>query len=739
MLCPNCKSIHLKNCFSLNYIKLYEVGYRCETHYCKYIGYCFYCQKNICKICKETHQHIIKEIKDISSDIENYIKRYNKYEKAGLLKLLVNKDITKYLCAIYILMNKNRLFNGHIYSILCELLKIDLKEYKDNANILFKTFNGKEFENYYSELLNKKKEGNLYYLNCFSSIKSFYKTKDKSEFKYDQLNITRREIFVQKLIDSCKSMWNNFINIQIMIDYENRINKLKISNKNLKIRLTNANSRILLLENTNKVEQENIHNILSRFLSDELLQTIIVNYYKFLEPISLNLNIFLDIISKGNYEILSNDKIQKAISVISTELSDKLNHLKNSPNNEELRNDIIELLISSSKIHFINDITINGEIIKKDELNLILDILFFIKDFGNITTHPNININESMKMLNIQSLPINFEIEQFYENNLKDNVEKKISKKIEDNFIGKIVPKLLEVEDDNYYHLNEFNLEISNNYDFLKNIEDNIKRLNNNIINKIEEIRNNLLQNFNIGKIKKKVKITDIIDTIFDDKDNSIYEESKDLIKVLLLDTDDIIKKYLTMNLEDELFKQNKSINLLLEAIEEVPSILQDFIKLNIPRHNTLKEYIFDNNNKNNNKYIKNFENKLRNENNMEIDCEKNEIILEACILLLMKTYEKEIEYLKSIQKKYETDAIKNIVYEEIDKKLNDIYILFEKRFNANTNFELSKAICDKFKINDTKNIKNILKKIIDKDIALDDSKNSKLNIISKLFYYQNE
>ena len=61
----------------------------------------------------------------------------------------------------------------------------------------------------------------------------------------------------------------------------------------------------------------------------------------------------------------------------------------------------------------------------------------------------------------------------------------------------------------------------------------------------------------------------------------------------------------------------------------------------------------------------------------MEIDCEKNEIILEACILLLMKTYEKEIEYLKSIQKKYETDVIKNIVYE--DKKLNDIYIIFEK------------------------------------------------------------
>ena len=69
---------------------------------------------------------------------------------------------------------------------------------------------GKEFEKYYSELLNKMKAGNLYYLNCFNSIKSLYETDVKIEFKYDQLNITRREIFVQKLIDSCKSMWNNF-------------------------------------------------------------------------------------------------------------------------------------------------------------------------------------------------------------------------------------------------------------------------------------------------------------------------------------------------------------------------------------------------------------------------------------------------------------------------------------------------------------------------------------------------
>ena len=123
----------------------------------------------------------------------------------------------------------------------------------------------------------------------------------------------------------------------------------------------------------------------------------------------------------------------------------------------------------------------------------------------------------------------------------------------------------------------------------------------------------------------------------------------------------------------------------------------------------------------------------------MEIDCEKNEIILEACILLLIKTYEKENKYLKSIQKKNEMDIIKNLVLEDIDKKLNEIYLIFEQRYSINTRFKLIEAIISKFKLKDLGDIKTILMKLINKDIALDNLKNSKLNIISKLFSYQDE
>ena len=82
---------------------------------------------------------------------------------------------------------------------------------------------------------------------------------------------------------------------------------------------------------------------------------------------------------------------------------------------------------------------------------------------------------------------------------------------------------------------------------------------------------------------------------------------------------------------------------------------------------------------------------------------------------------------------------VHNIVYEDIEYKLNEIYQEFGKMYNTNSKFKLANLIKDNFKIKDTERIKNILTKIINKDISLDESKNSKMNIISKLFYFQNK
>ena len=89
----------------------------------------------------------------------------------------------------------------------------------------------------------------------------------------------------------------------------------------------------------------------------------------------MNLNIFFDIISKSNIDLISNKNILNTISKISTELSNVVKQLENDPSNKELKKQLFELIGSQSKIQFINDIVIGNEIIKKEELNQILDIL----------------------------------------------------------------------------------------------------------------------------------------------------------------------------------------------------------------------------------------------------------------------------------------------------------------------------------------------------------------------------
>ena len=744
LLCPQCKSEHFRKCFSLNCIKLYEVGYKCESHNCKYIYYCFDCHKNLCKICKEIHHHKVKEINNIDNLLKKYIQIYNSTEGLNKSK---NGGITNDLSFIYLDRKKNKLFNGHIHEILCELLRIDLNDRKNNN--LFQKFNDKDFQMYYSILLNKISLGNLYSLNCLNSIKLYYKK--KNAFEYDYFTISERENKIQKFIDKCNFIWAKFDDIHRFTNYDSKLNDLRLSDNKLQIKIDNLRAKLLIYENSYKIQQENTHNILSRFFADELLRSIIVLYHDKLDKIGLNLNIFLDLISHSNYDIISNKYFLDKISEISTDFSKFLNEFKKNPNKEGLKDEIYNFIPTSYKIKFIDDIKINDEIFKKEDLNKILEILFFIKSTGNITVHPNIDKNESLKMNNIKNLPLKFEIDSFYDSELKSEIEKiknnyeKTKTKEDDN-----LPKLLEEEgeeEDIYYHLNNINNELGCDYNLFKNLEDYMKGLKGNIEIKIKEIRDNILSSLNIGKIKTKISIEDIIESLFNGQDKIIFEESTDFIKTLVNDTDNVIKKYLSLDIEKKLIDENKNINHLINTLEMIPLLLKGFIKLNIPKHNNLKEYIKDiiNNTKidydNYILFIEKLENKFLDEENIEIDCRKNEIIAEACFLLMIKTYENEIQFLKSIKKNYENEIIKNLIYEDIEHKLDEINHIFEENYGK-TSIKLINLIQTKFFPKDNTNdltldhVKYILTKIIN-NINVDESKNTKLNIDSQLYYLQ--
>ena len=73
-----------------------------------------------------------------------------------------------------------------------------------------------------------------------------------------------------------------------------------------------------------------------------------------------------------------------------------------------------------------------------------------------------------------------------------------------------------------------------NDYDILRNLEESKKGINNEVVGKIKEIINDLLKNLNICKLKKEDKTEDIIDTIFEDKDKNVFEESIDFLRIFL-------------------------------------------------------------------------------------------------------------------------------------------------------------------------------------------------------------
>ena len=405
-----------------------------------------------------------------------------------------------------------------------------------------------------------------------------------------------------------------------------------------------------------------------------------------------------------------------------------------------LKEKLIQNLKSFNKIIFVEDINIGEETFKKEELNQLLDILFFIKSRGNIIAHPNIDLDESLKMVNLPPMPIKFEIDYFYENFLKGKIENEYNKKSE-NINDNNLPLLMNDDEDNYYTLNNFSIKIKEKNNLFKNIKDYKDGVMDDINNKIKVIRDNIISQLNICKIKDNVETKDIIEALFEGKDNKILNELKDFQRVIIADTNNIIKKYLNMNLEQKLSEEKNNFNQLIIILEKIHSILGNYIHFNIPKHQNLQIYINNIIENTKNDYlmldieIRELEQKILNELDIILDCKNTEIVDEAYFLSMIKTYENEVKKLNDIKKNYETRIIKEIIIEEIEQKLKEIQKLFEEKMDENSE-ELSKIINDKYFSNPNNitydRLKYIMLKILDKNISLGESIKTKLNIDSK-------
>ena len=162
------------------------------------------------------------------------------------------------------------------------------------------------------------------------------------------------------------------------------------------------------------------------------------------------------------------------------------------------------------------------------------------------------------------------------------------------------------------------------------------------------------------------------------------------------------------------------------DILRRISLLFEDFLEFKIPKHNALKEYNKgiklneDNDYMNLIFYInRDFKKAISNLKDAELDCLKNDIIVEEYFLLLTKTYENEIQSLKSIIKNFKIEIIKNKFYENAELKLKSIIDLFEKEFNDKSYNDLNKEIQDNFKTINYDKIKDILYKFISNPIHL--------------------
>ena len=108
----------------------------------------------------------------------------------------------------------------------------------------------------------------------------------------------------------------------LLIKYDHKIYLLRKLNNDLLINIEKLNLELLEYRNANRVIKENTHNILSRFLADELLNNFIQKYSNYMDQVKIKLYTFLELISSGNYEILTNKEVINSISKYSNELNE---------------------------------------------------------------------------------------------------------------------------------------------------------------------------------------------------------------------------------------------------------------------------------------------------------------------------------------------------------------------------------------------------------------------------------
>ena len=411
-----------------------------------------------------------------------------------------------------------------------------------------------------------------------------------------------------------------------------------------------------------------------------------------------------------------------------------------------------------------------------NELNFVLDSLFYFKFQGNIVAHINISPEDSIKIkntdINIQKInyflnTINKSNSNFSSNNRRAQVNVNINNSNSNNknmdFIEKSKFNIenKNVINDTNSNLNNISERIINNINLKKKdwleVENDVDRGVNQLI---KVITDKIVSDFYDSTINKKLSIIDIINIIFKNDYNNMFETNSAFTRILSQIIDNLIKN---RKLDFNFSKFDKLKTIIFQISEEYDSIddlierFKDFkILLNDIIYKHIKTYIHH--------YLDNIlSNDLAMLNISYIQFLKS-IIKKTSILYNMDENEKKalmmsliLAEIKSIEIKYLDNFIINLhksikryyILDNTKRLLKDFYKAIEDYVKKSTNdtdlLSEIKSFINKKK-SSSMNVDMTYEKLIDIITKLFENETmewtklhySDISLESLLFYYQN-
>ena len=716
--CQNCKNIHKEKCLKFCFVNIYNVGFICKKHNEKFISFCFLCQENLCKICKYHHPHMVSET--------NYYKTNEIIEENKVKDLpkdtTLNSNILQKLIFVLDFMKNFGMYNFKMFK------NIYFSKYKQKTgfDLCLKDFYSDQFFDdnfldYYSKLIEDIKLGKVSSRIILDNIYDKYEEYNKTLYFLKYLhfmikclsNESKRNSEINNYIDINVRALNKINRINISIDslssavnLEKKINKLKNEIQLFKIKTFS------LFKNPD-IYNKYVKGLINSYLSDLIIRNIIKKYHDNMNTINLNIS--------NVYEIINNCKNIK--NKIKINFINLINEIKT---NDKFKTDVSNYFNkykNDNQITFKNSLNIGNNSISKNELNFIIELLFYLKNNGNIISHQNVDPNKIMKII-------------------EENKNK----------FGEIINNVENTETNENSNLNNlFNNNIKNCNsifeDDLMNSEEFIKKIKEEIKNEMKNIKREISKDFEEALNKNQVFFKDIFNFIFKNQGDKFFNKNNAILRILEIN----IIKSINNNDFDLNFKDIQKYKKKLEEVKKLINSIdkdkeQNFAKLGINskkliNYQVLVEKIFKEKKLNyslkKNILENNYDECIKDIyvylSDLQLDKDLDENEGEALILYLSIPFIKEIEVNNfEVNQDIFNKTVKNyILYKNIRNKFEKIYNFILGYFSSKVKNDDTNIINDVKTLMISKNAEN--PEILDEIKYLDMTIDKVQNICEKL------